>query len=87
VAFEIREGQYAVYNASQSEVIGVAIAGGPHSLAAAKTACEADATCVGIHGKAGGWTLFAATKREDVIGKIRVVGENIQSWVSLPTGL
>lgn len=103
VAFEIREGQYVVYEADANEQIGVTLTTTGQSLFAAKAACEANRECVGIAAntvvvpetapnagdavKAVGWTLFGAVKREGAIGKIRVVGENIQSWVPLPTGL
>jgi hypothetical protein len=94
VAFEIREGQYVVYEASPTEEIGVPLTTTGQSLFQAKAACEAHRACVGIAANTmvngapvSGWTLFGATLREGAIGKIRVVGENIQSWVPLPTGL
>lgn len=98
VAFEIREGQYAVYPALANEDIGVPLEAAdgsarysPTSLMSAKSHCDADRECVGMYGPDGGlgntWTVFGAAKREGVIGKIRVIGGNIQSWVPLPTGL
>ena len=95
VAFEIREGQYAVYPATATEVIGVPLTkadGTPRfaaaSLMTAKAHCDGDRECVGMQTTDGTyWTVFGAAKREGVIGKIRVIGENIQSWVPLPTGL
>jgi hypothetical protein len=88
VAFEVREGLYAVYPAAPGEVVGTALAGGgPRSLDAAKAACDASAECVGIHGTSNGWALFGAAKREGVVGKVRVVGENLQPWVPLPAAV
>lgn len=87
VAFEIREGQYVVYKATDAEQIGVPLTTTPVGLFDAKAACEKNRECVGMKGTSAGWTLFGAIQREDAIGKIRVVGENIQSWVPLPTGL
>lgn len=92
VAFEIREGQYVVYPALATEDIGVALTNADGSdryaatsLMSAKGHCDADRECVGMQTKDGtSWTVFGAAKREDVIGKIRVKGENIQSWVPLP---
>jgi hypothetical protein len=49
--------------------------------------CDASAECVGIHGTSNGWALFGAAKREGVVGKVRVVGENLQPWVPLPSGM
>jgi hypothetical protein len=101
VAFEIREGQYVVYKSSSAEQVGVTLTTTGQSLFAAKAECEANRECVGIAANtivvpangptpavvATGWTLFGAVKREGAIGKIRVIGENIQTWVPLPTGL
>ena len=88
VAFEIREGQYVVYPAVDGEVIGVPLTsyGSAMSLLGAKAKCDSDRECVGIQSTASGWALFAGAKREFVMGKLRVVGENIQPWVPLPTG-
>jgi hypothetical protein len=87
VAFEARGGQYVVYPAVGTEVIGVPMPNAAQGLAAAKVACDADRECVGMKGNSSGWTLFGAVQQPDAIGKIRVVGDNIQSWVPLPTGL
>ena len=89
VAFEIRDGTYVVYPAVPNEVIGETLAsyGAANSLITAKAHCDADRACVGMQSTATGWALFGAAKREGVMGKIRVVGENIQPWVPLPTGM
>jgi hypothetical protein len=91
VLFEIKEGAYVAYPKLLGETIGttVTLAGSPSTsdFKAMRSACDKDAACVGLtHDVGGVWRAFAGTLREDTIGKIRVVGTAINSWVAEPTG-
>lgn len=86
VLFEVKEGLYVAYTATDSDTIGDAVGADTTitAFADAKTACDQDAACVGFGSKAGGWRLFAGKKWEGVSTKVRVVGEAINSWIADP---
>ncbi|KIZ04286.1 hypothetical protein MNEG_3672 [Monoraphidium neglectum] len=91
VLFEIKEGAYVVYPKVLGETIGVTISliGSPSTtnFKAMRTACDLDATCIGLtHDIGGVWRAFGGSLFEDTIGKIRVVGTAINSWIAEPTG-
>lgn len=57
---------------------------------AAVAACNRLARCVGIKYAAGGggggapWRLFGAILWEDVVGKVKATGENLNHWLPAP---
>ncbi|KAI8470468.1 MAG: hypothetical protein J3K34DRAFT_420601 [Monoraphidium minutum] len=91
VLFEIKEGSYVVYPKDAAETIGapLTLTGTDvgSKFKATRTACDSHASCIGLTYDAGaGWKGFQGTLWEDAVGKVRVKGESINSWVRIPTG-
>jgi hypothetical protein len=87
IMFEVKAGIYTAYlakDAADAGSVGTLI-GNPANFDAAKTACDADAKCVGFSYNGAAWRTFAAAKWEGAVGKVRVVGETLNSWVAEPT--
>lgn len=86
VLFEVKEGLYAVYAATDAATIGTTISTGlPWSTA--KPACDGNPACVGlaVGSGANSWRLFGAADWEGATGKVKVVGPTLNSWVAEPT--
>lgn len=82
---QVWEGQYAVYaaiNSTDAHGIGVTLATGL-SWSAATSYCAKTSACIGIAvgATANSYRAFAGALAEGVVGKIRVVGETINSWI------
>lgn len=91
VLLEVKEGQYATYTVSAAgSGIGTTIGGSYTTLALAKEACDKNLACIGMTNGAkdtgadtnAQWRLFSGVKFEGAVGKVRVVGETINSWVA-----
>ncbi|KAI8470423.1 MAG: hypothetical protein J3K34DRAFT_521329 [Monoraphidium minutum] len=90
VLFEIKEGSYVVYPKYAAETIGepLSLTGSTSDFKAMRTACDNHQSCIGLTYDVGaGWQGFKGTLWEDAVGKVRVKGESINSWVRIPTGL
>ena len=86
---QIREGSYVAYPKTASERIGTTLALGVSTtdFKASRTACDKAPACIGLTWDATAkWRGFGGTLWEDAIGKVRVVGNAINSWVPIPTG-
>lgn len=89
---QVKDGQYVAYmgeSPADVNAVGVTLDGTSHvTRADAVAACEADAECVGVSRAAGAaaWRTFAGTRWEGAVGRVRVVGEAVNSWVAEPTG-
>ena len=86
ILFEVSEDNYVVYKAKSSldaANVGIQIAGGL-TFDAAKTACDKTAACIGISGTGGSWRTFQGITWEGAVGKIKVVGETLNSWIDAP---
>lgn len=84
---QISYGRYVAYEAhpSDAESLGQPLKDYA-TLRPALTACTADVTCIGLKSApAGAWRTFAGTQWEGVTGKVRVVGESIDVWVTATT--
>ena len=89
VMFEVATRAYVVYTATDgAEADGTGeTMGSPYALlAAAKDACDAADACAGISYSAtsGSFRLFKGTLFDFTVGKVRAVGETINSWLPLP---
>ena len=88
ILFEVKEGQYAVYAAKDAtdaaNIGGASLSTG--TFAAVKIFCDATPACIGMAATtANTWRAFGGLKWEGAVGKVRVVGETINSWISTPT--
>jgi hypothetical protein len=84
--FEVKESLYTVYaakSAADAETVGETL-DSFKSFAAARNACDGDLSCVGFAWTGTTWRTFAGTKWEGAIGKVRVVGETLNSWIAEP---
>jgi hypothetical protein len=88
VLFEVKEGAYVAYPATTSETIGetVTFAAAPTTFAGWKAACDGSATCIGLQWTGTSWRAFKGALQEGAVGKVRAVGNAINSWVAIPTG-
>ena len=86
---QVKQGQYAVYAAKDhaDAAIGNTLTAGATDFATVKTFCDNSALCMGmsVAGTAGTWRAFSGSKWEGAVGKVRVVGETINSWIATPT--
>ena len=85
--FEAKESLYTVYaavDAADAAAVGTSL----HTyttFAATRLACDGDLSCVGFAWTGTTWRTFAGTKWEGATGKVRVVGETLNSWIAEPT--
>ena len=89
VLFEIREGSYVVYPKVATEVIGTTLNLGTSNadFKATRTACDKAPDCIGLTWDgSNGWRPFKGALWEDAVGKVRVVGDAINTWANVPTG-
>ena len=89
VLFEAKEGRYATYPAGGYTAVGKAIASGSSlSFDAARAACDADATCIGLQNTAltgaASWRIFGGDRWEAATTKVKVLGPSINAWIPLP---
>jgi hypothetical protein len=86
--FEVKAGIYAAYlakDAADAGGVGTSIATNHATFDAAKTACDTNPACAGFANTAADrWRTFAAARWSMVIGKVRVVGATLNSWVADP---
>ena len=77
---------YAARDAADANTVGAATLK-TGTWDAVKTFCDATPACVGmaVGATANSWRAFSGTKWEGATGKVRVVGEALNSWVSDPT--
>jgi hypothetical protein len=84
--FEVKESLYTAYaavDAADALAVGTSL----HTYTAfeaTRLACNADASCVGFAWTGATWRTFAGTKWEGATGKVRVVGETLNSWIAEP---
>ena len=86
---QIREGTYVVYPKTESEVIGTTVALGVASndFKASRTACDKKPECIGLtYDTTDHWRGFKGGLWESSVGKVKVVGEMINTWVPDPIG-
>ena len=80
---------YLANNQTDADGMGETIATGYTSRAAALAACDRIAECVGATFSSGagaaGWRTFFAILWEGSVGRVRVVGETINSWLDEPS--
>jgi len=88
IMFEVKEGIYAAYVAKDGAdalAVGDTLATFD-TFDLAKASCDATASCAGFaRGTASTYRTFAGKKWEDAVGKVRVVGATLNSWVAEPT--
>ena len=84
--FEVKEGQYVAYDAGSSAsaaAIGTTLLDTYTTFALAKTACDGNTACAGFANTGSAlWRTFQGVKNAGTVGKIRVVGEAINSWIA-----
>lgn len=85
ILFEVREDLYTVYpafNADDAFAAGVTLATGLN-WEAARSTCRSMSPCVGmsVSTTANSWRLFSGMRWEGAVGKVRVVGAALNSWV------
>jgi hypothetical protein len=89
IMFEVKAGIYAAYvakDAADAAGAGTTIDATLTTFDAAKTACDANAACVGFANTAASvWRTFSAAKWEGAVGKVRAFGPALNSWVAEPT--
>lgn len=80
---------YAGESVADVDAVGATIDAATHTTrAAAAAACDRDPACVGVSHAAGSgfWRTFAGLRWEGAVGRVRAVGETVNSWVPGPTG-
>ena len=85
--FEVKESLYTVYaavNAADAAAVGTTIHASYTTFDTTRLACNSDLSCVGFAWTGTTWRTFAGTKWEGAIGKVRVVGETLNSWIAEP---
>ena len=83
---EVKESLYTVYaakSAADAEAVGETLSTFK-AFGAARKACDGDLSCVGFSWNTTHWRTFAGVKWEGAIGKVRVVGETLNSWIAEP---
>ncbi|KAI8467373.1 MAG: hypothetical protein J3K34DRAFT_523771 [Monoraphidium minutum] len=89
VLFEIDAARYVVYAAksqADADSIGNTLATNFTSRASALAECDSSAACVGATFSAATlWRTFGAALWEGAVGRVRAVGETINSWVPEPS--
>ncbi|GBF99837.1 hypothetical protein Rsub_12537 [Raphidocelis subcapitata] len=91
VLFEVKEQMYVAYEAHPADAT---LLGEPleafDTRAAAEASCNGDGSCAGImfiHTLGSRpWSTFKGSLWEGVTGKVRAVGESLNSWIAEPTG-
>ena len=88
VLFEAKTGLYAVYaakDAGDAANIGTTLSTG--NWAAMSAYCGATPACIGlaVGGTGNAWRAFAGAKWESAVGKVRLVGPTLNSWVPEPS--
>ncbi|GBF88748.1 hypothetical protein Rsub_01649 [Raphidocelis subcapitata] len=85
---EVKESLYTVYDAADAAdatSVGATItASSSATFAAVRASCNGDLSCVGFSWNTTHWRTFAGVKWEGAIGKVRVVGETLNSWIAEP---
>lgn len=79
-----------VYPKTAAEEVGTTLAlvgADTANFKATRTACNKAPDCIGLTWDfATGWRTFKGALWEDAVGKVRVVGNAINSWVAIPNG-
>ena len=78
-----------VYPKTAGETIGATLDLGASNtdFKASRTACDKAPACIGLTWDATNkWRGFKGALVEDAVGKVRVVGNAINSWVPIPAG-
>ena len=85
---EVKESLYTVYNAASAAdatAVGATItASSSATFASVRASCDGDLSCVGFSWNTTHWRTFAGVKWEGAFGKVRVVGETLNSWIAEP---
>ncbi|KIY98966.1 hypothetical protein MNEG_8996 [Monoraphidium neglectum] len=95
VLFEIKDGSYVIYPMKPGETIGSDLSStatfsgiNPGSFSAMRAACDRDAQCIGLTiDPPSRWRPFAGRTWEGAVGKVRLVGTAINSWIRVPDGV
>jgi hypothetical protein len=84
--FEVSESVYTVYAAADAaDAGGVGTTLNTYTtFDAALSACDFGSTCVGFAWTGTTWRTFRGQKWEGATGKVRVVGETLNSWIAEP---
>lgn len=85
ILFEVREGVYTAVpalNADDAAGVGTTLAAGL-TWDAARAACQRQAACVGmaLGTTPNSWRLFGGSAWNEAVGKVRVFGPTLNSWV------
>jgi hypothetical protein len=84
--FEVKESMYTVYaaaDAADAASVGNTI-NSYTTFEATLEACNGSSTCMGFAWTGTTWRTFAGIKWEGRTGKVRVVGETLNSWIAEP---
>lgn len=87
MAFEVGAGSYVVYPADKAEVGGIGTQGAATYaiIKDVKIYCDGSAACIGFVWDGSSFKTFSGMLWEGSVGKVRAVGEFINSWISEPS--
>ena len=86
---QVGAGTYVAYPKKADETIGSPLAlNAPSSdFLATRSACDWKSNCIGLTwDPVNQWQGFKGMLWEGAVGKVRVVGNALNSWVRIPTG-